>query len=60
MDGAGGMIEENEIFGNEHAGIAVETGAAPTIKKNRIHDGKQVGKGSPPRRGSPPPVHCLL
>ena len=37
------MIEENEIYENEHAGLAVETGASPLIRKNRIHHGKQAG-----------------
>lgn len=43
LAGTGGTVEENDIWGNEHAGVAVETGAAPLIRRNRIHDGKQAG-----------------
>ena len=46
--GAGGVIEENEIYENEHAGVAVETGALPLIRKNSIHHGKQAGCGAGP------------
>ena len=43
MKDARGLLEHNDIYGNEHAGVGVETGAAPTIRLNRIHDGLQAG-----------------
>ena len=43
MEGGGGLIEENDIYENERAGIGVETGAAPTIRKNRVFGGKEAG-----------------
>ena len=52
--GAGGVIEENEIYENAHAGVAVETGASPLIRKNSIHHGKQAGCGPGPARPCPP------
>lgn len=38
-----GIIEENEIYANTLAGVWVTTGSAPTLRRNRIHSGKQVG-----------------
>jgi F-box protein 11 len=38
-----GTIEENDIYGNTLAGVWVTTGSQPVLRRNRIHDGKQVG-----------------
>ena len=43
MEGGGGTVEENEIYSNDHAGVGVETGASPLIRRNRIHSGKESG-----------------
>ena len=43
LKGATGDLEDNEIFANEHSGVAVESSAAPTIHNNRIHSGRQSG-----------------
>ena len=37
------LLEENDIFANEHAGVGVETGAHPTVRRNRIYGGRQAG-----------------
>ena len=42
-EGATGLIEDNDIHSNERAGVAVLTGACPTIRANRIHDGHDSG-----------------
>ena len=31
------------IFGNERAGIGIETGASPLIRRNHIYNGKEAG-----------------
>ena len=37
-----GFIEYNEIYANTLAGVWVTTESSPSLKKNRIHSGKQV------------------
>ena len=41
--GGGGMLEGNAIYANAQAGVAVESGAAPTLRRNLIYDGLQSG-----------------
>ena len=36
------MIEENEVYSNTLAGVWITTGSTPVLRKNRIHNGKQV------------------
>ena len=38
-----GVLEDNEIFANALSGIAIKEGGNPTVRRNRIHDGKQTG-----------------
>ena len=38
-----GRVEENDIFGNRRAGVAILKEGAPLVKRNRIHDGKDSG-----------------
>ena len=33
-----GMIEENDIFANANAGIAIRSGGNPTVRSNRIYE----------------------
>ena len=40
---AQGTLEGNDIFGNALAGVEIKTGANPTLRSNRIHDGKGSG-----------------
>lgn len=52
--GASPRIEDNEIWGNAHAGIGiVDAGTDPLILGNRVHDGEtdgiDVSKGAAPR-----------
>jgi parallel beta-helix repeat protein len=42
-EGGAGLIEENDIVLIGRAGIQISTGANPTVRKNRIHDGKMGG-----------------
>ncbi|MGB7571583.1 MAG: right-handed parallel beta-helix repeat-containing protein [Methanothrix sp.] len=37
-----GVIEDNEIYGNVSDGVVIKEGN-PTLKNNKIHDGKHVG-----------------
>jgi F-box protein 11 len=37
------MLEENEIFANALSGVQIDRGGNPTLRRNRIHDGKQDG-----------------
>jgi hypothetical protein len=41
--GGRGTIEGNIICGHRQAQITVETEAAPTIRRNRVHDGRSTG-----------------
>ncbi len=36
-------MEDNDIFGNVLAGVAIKEGGNPTLRRNRIHDSKQGG-----------------
>jgi len=42
-DGGKGRVEENDIFGNRRAGVAIISKGAPLVKTNRIHDGMDSG-----------------
>ncbi|MCA3448693.1 MAG: right-handed parallel beta-helix repeat-containing protein [Rhodobacter sp.] len=42
-DNGKGRIEENQIFGNDSAGIGIGTGADPVVRGNTLRDGKQAG-----------------
>ena len=42
-DNGRGTLEDNDIFGNAYAGVAIKKGANPTVRGNRIHDSKQGG-----------------
>ena len=37
------MLEDNEIFGNAHYGVAITEGSNPTLRRNRIHDCEPFG-----------------
>lgn len=37
------MIEHNEIFDNAMAGVWIKTDSNPTLKHNKIHDGRDGG-----------------
>ena len=37
------MLEGNAIYANAQAGVAVESGAAPTLRRNRLHGGRHAG-----------------
>ncbi len=38
-----GVLEENDIFGNDFFGVEVRQGGNPTLRHNRIRDGKKSG-----------------
>ena len=38
-----GTLEDNEITANTLSGVEIKTGGNPTLCRNNIHDGKQVG-----------------
>ena len=38
-----GRVEDNDIFGNRRAGVAILKEGAPLIQHNRIHDGRDSG-----------------
>ena len=38
-----GTLEDNEIFANASAGVEIREGGNPTLRRNRIHGGKQAG-----------------
>ena len=38
-----GLLEENEIFDSVMAGVLIETESDPTLRRNKIHDGQEVG-----------------
>ncbi|MBI3658904.1 right-handed parallel beta-helix repeat-containing protein [Candidatus Acetothermia bacterium] len=38
-----GILEENDIFTNNYAGVEIREGADPTLRRNRIHSGKGSG-----------------
>ena len=42
-ENAKAVIEDNEVFGNKLAGIAVRSGAEPMIRRNKIYGGHDVG-----------------
>lgn len=43
FDGAGGRVEECEVFGNTNVGIAITGGANSTISRSKIYDGANAG-----------------
>jgi hypothetical protein len=43
LQGGGGTIEYNDVFGNERAGFGIETGASPLIRHNKIYNGQEAG-----------------
>ena len=38
-----GLVEDNDIFENRRAGVAILKEGAPLVKGNRIHDGRDSG-----------------
>jgi parallel beta-helix repeat protein len=38
-----GTVEQCDIFGNAHSGVAISTGGNPVIRGCKIHNGKQSG-----------------
>jgi len=42
-DHARGLIEDNDIYANARAGVAILSGGNPVVRANRIHDGKDSG-----------------
>ena len=38
-----GFIEDNEIFDNAMAGVWIKTDTNPTLRRNKIHDGRDGG-----------------
>ncbi|HYT93052.1 MAG TPA: right-handed parallel beta-helix repeat-containing protein [Gemmataceae bacterium] len=42
-DGASGLMEGCEIFGNGYAGVTISAEANPTVRNCRVHDGKTGG-----------------
>lgn len=38
-----GFIEDNEIFDNAMAGVWIKTDSNPTLRRNKIHDGRDGG-----------------
>ena len=42
-DHARGLIEDNDICANARAGVAILSGGNPTVRLNKIHDGKDSG-----------------
>jgi nitrous oxidase accessory protein NosD len=42
-DQATGQLEDCDIFGNAHSGVAISEGGNPVIRRCQIHDGKQGG-----------------
>ena len=38
-----GRVEDNDIFANRRAGVAILKEGAPLVKGNRIHDGRDSG-----------------
>ena len=42
-EGGLGTLEDNDITGNAYSGVAIGTGANPTLRRNKIHDNKQAG-----------------
>lgn len=37
------MLEQNEIFDNAMAGVWIKTDSNPTLKRNKIYDGRDGG-----------------
>jgi len=42
-DHARGLIEDNDIYANARAGVAILSGGNPVVRANRIHHGKDSG-----------------
>jgi len=42
-ENGGGIIEDCDIFANAYSGIEIRTGGNPTVRRCKIHDGKQSG-----------------
>lgn len=59
-----GFIEDNEIFDNAMAGVWIKTDSNPTLRRNKIHDGRDGGicifnggRGDAPLRNLTPLFH---
>ena len=37
------MLEQNEIFDNAMAGVWIKTDSNPTLRRNKIFDGREAG-----------------
>lgn len=42
-NGGLGVLEQNEIFDNAMAGVWIKTDSNPTLKRNKIYDGRDGG-----------------
>lgn len=42
-NGGLGLLEQNEIFDNAMAGVWIKTDSNPTLKRNKIFDGRDGG-----------------
>jgi len=42
-DSARGLVEDNDVYANSRAGVAILSGGNPVVRLNRIHDGKDSG-----------------
>lgn len=42
-NGGLGLLEQNEIFDNAMAGVWIKTDSNPTLKRNKIYDGRDGG-----------------
>ena len=42
-DNGQGTLEDNDIFGHALAGVEIKMGSNPTLRRNRIYDGKADG-----------------
>jgi len=43
FDGAEGLLEDNDIFQNEYAGVLLTRRSNPTLRRNTIRDGRETG-----------------
>ena len=42
-DHARALVEDNDVYSNERAGVAILSGGNPLVRNNKIHDGKDSG-----------------
>lgn len=42
-NGGLGILEQNEIFDNAMAGVWIKTDSNPTLRRNKIYDGRDGG-----------------